>query len=197
MKDRLAKICRVVAWCFAVPGLLLVIGPFCGDILNPVIYDTHGEYRYDGTIRTLLLQADEVRELGYIAGLPLSLIGMAGLIVFYGRKSLRFAVLRSRPFTFAALADIALVHGFVLAFMAPFFLLPAGSHIRPMQLPVFLGFVALASLIVIEPISVVATIKEKPRFLGLAGLLGGITPAFFCLMLLYLAIKLNGLQVSD
>lgn len=179
------------------PGLLLVIAPFCGDILNPLIFDAQGSYRNNGIFRTLLLQADDVLHSGYVAGLLLLLIGVAGLVVLYGRKSIRFPAVRSRPFTFAALAAVALVHLFVLAFLAPFFFLPAGSHIRPMQLPVTLGLVALVSFLVIEPISLVATLKEKPRFLGIAGLLGGMTPSVFGLMLLYLAIQVNGLQVSD
>jgi len=197
MSDRSQKICRVIAWCAAISGLLLVIAPFCGDILNPIIFDAHGEYRSDGIVRALLLQADEVLHFGYVAGLPLLLIGIAGGIVLYGTRSTRFSLLRSHRFTFAALADVVLVHLFVLAFSAPFFLLPAGSHIRPMQWPVFLGLVALSSFVVVEPLSVVAAIREKPRFLGMVGVLGGVTPAFFGMVLLYLAIQFNGLQVSD
>ena len=197
MSERSQKVCRMIAWCVAIPGLFLVIAPFCGDILSPLIFDAHGSYRNKGIVRTLLLQADEVLRFGYVAGLPLLLIGVAGLVLLYGRKSIRFPIIRSRPFTFAALAAVALVHLFVLAFSAPFFFLPPGSPIRPMQLPAFLGLVALVSFLVIEPISIVATIKEKPRLLGMAALLGGITPSIFCLMLLYLAIQLNGLHVSD
>jgi hypothetical protein len=140
---------------------------------------------------------DDVQHFGYAAGLPLFLIGLAGLIVLYGRKTVRFPIVRSRPLTFAALSAVAMVHLFVFAFLAPFFFLPVGSSIRPMQLPAFLGLVALASFIVIEPISIVAMVKEKPRWLGMAGLLGGITPAFFGLILFFLAIQLNGLQVAD
>ena len=197
MSERSQKLCRVLAWCAAIPGLILVIAPFCGDILNPLIFDAHGEYRNEGTLRTVLLEADDLLHFGYAAGLPLLLMGVAGLVLLYGRKSIRFPIVRSRPFTFAALAAVGLVHLFVFASSAQFFLLPPGSHIRPMQWPVFLGLVALVSFLVIEPISLVATIKEKPRLLGMAGLLGGITPSFFGLILLYLAILLNGLHVSD
>jgi hypothetical protein len=157
----------------------------------------YGEYRTEGTLRTVLLQADHLLRFGYVAGLPLLLMGVEGLVLLYGRQSSRFPVIRSRPFTFAALAAVALVHLFVLGFLAPFFFLPPGSPIRPMQLPVLLGLVALVSFLVIEPISLVATVKEKPRLLGMAGLIGGITPSIFGLMLLYLAIQLNGLHVSD
>jgi hypothetical protein len=49
----------------------------------------------------------------------------------------------------------------------------------------------------VEPVSVIACIKEKPHFLGVIGMAGGITPLFFGVFILHLAAWVKGFQLAE
>jgi|SRR5579859_2406091 len=199
MSERAQKICRILAWGAAILGCILVTGMFWAGVLDPLIFDPKGEYRTDGIfpiLSPLLLQLSMTLQLGWFIGLPLLFTGVAGLVFLYGRKSSRFSAVRARPFTAVALVVVFLAHTIIFLISAQFFFVPAGSHIRPMGWAMFVAVVSFVSLLLVEPISIVATIKEKPRFLGIVGLVCGLTPFFFGSFILHFAAWVKGFELS-
>jgi hypothetical protein len=190
---------KIVAWSAAIFGCILVTGTFWADVLDPLIFDAKGEYRTGGIfpiLSPLLEQFNMALSFGWFKGLPFLFIGVAGLVFLYGRESVRFTVVRSRPFTSVALTVVLLAHAIIFAISAQFFFVPAGSAIRPMGWAMFVGIVSLVAFLLAEPISVVATIKERPRFLGIIGMVGGITPFFFSSFILHLAARIKGFELE-
>jgi len=199
MSERAQKVCKILAWGATILGCVLVTGAFWADIFDPLICDAKGEYRSDGIfpiLSPLILRLSMMLHFGWCKGLPLLFVGVAGLVFLYGRKSVRFTAVRSRPFTSVALAIVVLAHAIVFAISAQFFFVPAGSHIRPMGWAMFVGIVSFVSLLLVEPVSIVATIRERPRFLGILGLIGGITPFFFSSFILHFAVWVKGFELS-
>ena len=199
MSERTQKIGKILAWSATILGCILISGMFWADILDPWIFNAKGDYRTDGIFRVLsplLLRLNMTLALGWFKGLPLLFIGVAGLVFLYGRTSTRFSVMRSRPFTSVALSVVVLAHVVVFAISVQFFFVPAGSAIRPMAWAMFVGIVSFLSFLVAEPASIVATIREKPRFLGVAGMIGGISPFFFSSFILHLAAWVKGFELE-
>lgn len=199
MTDRAQKTFRLLAWIATILGCFLVTGTFWADILNPLIFDATGERRMDGIfpiLSPLLLQINVALHFGWSKGLPLLFVGAAGLAFSYARKSARFDAVRSRPFTSAALAVSLLAHVIVFAVSAQFFFVPAGSHIRPMGWAMFIAIVSFMCFVVVEPVSIIAIVKERPRALGIVGLVGGLTAFFFGSFLLHFAAWVKGFELS-
>lgn len=199
MSERAQKVWRILAWGATVIGCILATGTFWAGVFDPLIFDSTGDYRTDGIFPTLsprLLRLSMALHSGWDKGLPLLFVGVAALVFLYGRKSVRFAAVRSRPFTAVALAIVVLAHAIILAISAQFFFVPAGSHIRPMGWTMFVYIVSFVSLLLVVPLSIVATIRERPRFMGIVGLVGAITPFFFSLFILLFAAWAKGFELA-
>jgi hypothetical protein len=179
----------------AILGCAQVIEQCWPSILYPLRFDAKGEFRTGG-FSVILSPLLTLMDLGWFTGLPFLFVGVAGLVFLYGKRSTRFAVVRSRPLTSAALAVVVFAHAIVFAISAQFFFVPAGAHIRPMGWAMFVAAVSFVSLLLVVPVSIVATIRERPRSLGFVGLLGGITPFFFSSLILHLAAWLKGFELS-
>lgn len=200
MNARTEKAGKILAWSATIFGCMLITGIFWADILDPLIFNAQGENRTDGVFAILspvLLQLSMALHFGWFKGLPLLFIGVTALVILYGRTSTRLSMVRSRPFTSVALVAIVLAHAIAFAVSAQFFFVPAGSEIRPMGWAMFVGIVSFLSFLVAEPASIVATIKEKPRFLGIIGMIGGITPFFLSSFILHLAARIKGFELEQ
>lgn len=95
-----------------------------------------------------------------------------------------------------ALALAIAAHLLICLFSVQFFFVPAGSHIRPMGWAMFVGLVSVGAFIVVEPVSIISLFREKPRFLGVLGLVLGITPFPFSSLILHLAAMIRGFELS-
>lgn len=199
VSDSPSQLAKIVAWSVTILGCILITGTYWADVLDPLIFNAKGEYRTDGIFRVISPLLDQISmELyfGLFKGLPFLFIGVAGLVFLYGRTSARLSVMRSRPFASIALAVVVLTHVIVFGMSVQFFLVPAGSAIRPMGWAMFVGIVSFWSLLLAEPASIVAIIKEKPRFLGIIGMIGGIMPFFFSSFILHLAARIKGFELE-
>lgn len=196
--ERAQKSGKILAWGATILGCVLIAGGYLANFLNPLILGDHGD-RTDGIFRILsplTLLLNRVLLIAQSLGSPFFLfIGVAGLIFLYGRSA-RFGVIRSRPFTFAALTIVVLIHAGIFASSVQFFFVPAGAEIRPMGWGLVVGILSLVSLAVVEPVSIMATIKEKPRFLGIIGMIGGITPFLLSSFILHLAARIKGFELE-
>ena len=108
----------------------------------------------------------------------------------------RFPTLQSRGFGTAALAMAIAAHLLILLFSIQLFFVAAGSHIRPMGWAMFVGLVSVGAFILVEPISIISLFREKPRFLGLLGLVLGATQFPISVFLLHVAARINGFELS-
>jgi len=199
MSERAQKVCRILAWSATVLGCVLVTGTFWADVFDPLIFDAKGEYRTDGIfpiLSPLILRLSMTLHFGWFKGLPLLFLGVAGLVFLYGRKSVRFASVRSRPFTSVALVIVVLAHAIIFAISAQFFFVPAGSHIRPMGWAMFVGIVSCVTFLLAVPTSIVASIKERPRWLGIIGLVGAFTSFPLSSYILHLAARIKGFELE-
>jgi hypothetical protein len=135
MSSRSQKVCGFLAWSAVIIGLILVTGTFWADYLDPLIFNAEGDIRTGGIFSILspiLFQISIGLDFGWFEGLPIFFIGLAGLVFIYSRDSARFAVIHSRPFTTVALVLVVVAHAVVFAVSTQFFVVPAGSEIRPM-----------------------------------------------------------------
>jgi len=199
MSSRSLKVSRFLAWAATIMGVVLVTGCFWADVLDPWIFNAKGDYRTDGVFSILspiLLQVNMALGGGWFEGLPIFFIGLAGLVFIYSRDNSRFAVLRSRPFTTVALVLVVMAHAVIVAVSAQFFFVPAGSEIRPMGWAGFVFIVSGVSFLLIVPASIVAIIKERPRLLGIIGLIGAFTSFPLSSFILHLAARIKGFELE-
>jgi hypothetical protein len=193
------KVCRILAWGATILGLILVTGGLWAVSLDPLIFNSKGEYRTDGVFSLLspvLLQIDMVLNGGWFEGLPIFFIGLAGLVFIYSRDSARSAAFRSRPLTAVALVLVVVAHAIIIVVSLQFFFVPAGSAIRPMGWAAFVGIVSIVTFLLVEPIGIVAIIKERPRLLGVIGLVGGFTSFPLGSFILHLAARIKGFELE-
>jgi len=199
MSEHAERVWKNLAWGATVLGGILVSGTFWAGVFDPLIFDSTGESRTDGIfpiLSPLLFRLSMTLHFGWIKGLPLFFVGVGALVFLHGRKSVGLAVVRSRPFTAVALSIVVLSHAVIFAISAQFFFVPEGSHIRPMGWAMFVAIVSLMTFVLVAPVSIVATIREKPRFLGIVGLVGGFTPFFFSSFILNFAAWVKGFELS-
>ncbi len=201
MSERSPKFCRILIWVVFWVGLILVSPFFGARIPNAWMFNAPGDLRTDGIFGTLspfLLEIDGTwgSTLCFFAGIPLFSLGFAGLVAIHARTS-KFESVRSHPRTTVALVIAGLAHLAIFAAMLPLFFVPAGQGIRPMALAVLTFMVSLMAAVVVIPVSVTAMVKEKARWLGLLGIMGGIAPFFFSQLLMQIAMKVAGFYLED
>jgi hypothetical protein len=199
MSSRSLNVSRFLAWGATIIGVVLVTGCFWSDVLDHWIFNAKGDFRTDGIFSILspiFFQINGVLNGGWFEGLPLFFIGLAGLVFIYSRDSSRFAVLRSRPYSTVALVLVVMAHAVIVAVSAQFFFVPAGSQIRPMAWAMFVGIVSCVAFLLVVPVSIVATIKERPRLLGIIGLVGAFTSFPLSPFILHLAAWIKGFELE-
>jgi hypothetical protein len=200
MKGSFPKFVKLIAWSATAIGLVLVSGMFWSDLLNPFIFNAKGDYRTDGIFSTLspiLLSVSMSLHLGWLRGLPILFVCLAGLVFIYSRTSVKLTAFRSRPFTATALVLVVMAHAIVVAVSVPLFFVPAGERIRPMGLAAFVCLVSFTTFLLVVPVSIVACIKEKPRWLGIIGLIGACTTLPVSMFILRLAARIKGFELEE
>jgi hypothetical protein len=194
MKKR--KPIRVLSIVATLIGIFLISGMFWAGVLDPLIFNSAGEYRTDGAFRTLspvLLQARMRLSFGWFYGIPLFLLGLIGTIALQPQSDSKDSIFQRHRLGFAALGVAAIAHILVLASSIQFFFVPAGSHIRPMGWALMMFIIGAGTFVVAVPIGAIAIRKERPRYLGAIGLVLGLTPFWFSSFLLHFAAWLKGL----
>ncbi len=83
----------------------------------------------------------------------------------------------------------------VFAFSVQFFFVPEGSQIRPIGWAFTMFVIAAGTAVVVVPTASFAMKKERPRLLGVIGLILGFTPIWFSSFLLQLASSNKGFQL--
>jgi hypothetical protein len=199
MGDRRYNVLKPIAWTATLTGLVLFSGMFWADVLNPLVFNSAGAYRTDGMfplLSPILLRVNMALHLGWFYGLPFLFLGTGGLVFIYARTNPRFPALQSRGFGTVALVLAIAAHLLIFLFSVQFFFVPAGSQIRPMGWALFVGLVSAGVFIVVEPVSIISLFREKPRFLGVLGMVLGITPFPFSSFILHLAARIKGFELS-
>jgi hypothetical protein len=188
------RVLKRSSWGALLLGLLLCGMGFFRGVLDPFIFDSSGNFRRDGIFRDVspvLLEAKGMLSYSVLWALPCLLLGIWGLIFYYAHTSERFPGLGR-----VAVALGVLVHLLVLVVSLPFFFVPAGDHIRPMAWAALLGLVSVGSFVLIEPISIIAVVKEEPPSPGVFGLILGVTPFFLGWLILFFASLVKGFSLS-
>jgi hypothetical protein len=107
-------------------------------------------------------------------------------------NSARWQFFGSRSFSTASLVVVVAAHVLVFLFSIQFFFVPAGSEIRPMGWAGFMFLIAAVAFVLGLPLGIIATIREKPKFLGIIGIVMSFTASFFSTFLLHFAERLKG-----
>jgi hypothetical protein len=173
MNERQHKLLKPVCWIVVFVGLFLFSGMFWEKSLDPLIFDSSGEYRTDEVFKTispLLCRVAMQLTFGWFYGLPCLFLGAVGLIFVY-RSSERFP-----GFGPVAVSLALLSHLVILLFSVQFFFVPAGSSIRPMAWALLVFMISAGTFLVVEPISLIAIAREEPASVGIWGFILGITP---------------------
>jgi hypothetical protein len=133
---------------------------------------------------------------GWFEGIPLFLLGLAGFVFLYSRDSVKFTFASVRPFTVVAFVLILTALIMILASSIQFFFVPKGSSIRPMGWTLFVGVIDIFTFLIVESFSIIAIIKEKPRFLSVVSAICGILPFLFTSFILQFASKIKGFELE-
>jgi len=176
------------------------IGEWWADILDPLIFNQAGEYRTDGIFRSLssvFLQLNMFLHSGWVYGTPIFFAGITGIFLTQPTAPDYYGFIHHHRFGAAALGVALFAHILVFVFSFQFFFVPAGESIRPMGWAVFMFIIGFFTYIIVIPLGIIAIVKERPRFLGVIGLILGVTPFFFSSMILDFASKMKGFVLSD
>ncbi len=191
---------RILAVAATLAGIFLISGMFWADILDPLIYDNAGAYRTDGVFRALspiVLQLKRFLDFGWLYGIPLLLAGLMGTILTLPIQDWKGGMLQRHRLAFCAIGVGVAAHVLALAFSVQFFFVPAGSHIRPMAWAVMGFIITLCTFVVCVPVGIASILKEKPRFLGVIGMILGFTPFWFSSFILHFASWIKGFEISS
>ena len=103
---------------------------------------------------------------------------------------------RRRRFGFTACGVATLAHILVLVFSMPFFFVPEGSYIRPMGWTAMVFMIAVGTFVIAVPAGVIAIKKERPCFIGILGVVLGLTPFLLAGYMLHFASWFKGFHLS-
>lgn len=104
---------------------------------------------------------------------------------------------RESTFGTASLAIGVLANLLVLLFSSDFFFVRPGEAIRPMGWAVLMLFLAGATLVLSLPLSLISLVKEKRRLAGIIGLVLGVTPLPFAIILLRGLAAIIGFSLAE
>ena len=191
---------RAISIIACILGLLLISHMFWSDALDPLIFDDRGEYRTDGVFRTLaplLREFNGFLDFGsWCCGCPLLLASLAGVMWTLPGSPAASAFLRNHRAGLAAFSVPVIANGLVWVFSRHLFSLPVGASIRPMGWVGLMAVITAATFVIAVPLGIIAFVKERPRVLGLIGVMMGFTPYFFADFLLNYAAAMRGLSIS-
>jgi hypothetical protein len=187
---------RRIFFAVTILGVVLVTGDLWSQkVFFPMIFDSSGNYRSGGiffVVTPVLNFFDDLFGFGWFYGLPVLFGGLVGLAFTFPIDSARWQFFNSRPFSTASLVVTVSAHVLVFLFSIQFFFIPAGSEIRPMGWAGFMFLIAAFAFVIGLPLGIIAATREKPKFLGIIGIVMSFTASFFSTFLLHFAEHLKG-----
>ncbi|MCY2932000.1 MAG: hypothetical protein NTV86_21400 [Planctomycetota bacterium] len=172
------------------------------QLLGPFLFDETGNFRSDGIFKEL--SPAIMGFFGHLSSLyscvlPLAmfLAGLAGVIALRPAGEKPGDPGRSHRIGVTGIVVGGVANGLVLVFSSGLFFVHPGEHIRPMGWASLMFNLALVTLYVSLPISVVAIIREKPRYVGVISVVLGITPLPFAMILLHGLSAIIGFGLAE
>jgi hypothetical protein len=182
-------------------GILLVLSMFwiriSGINTLMVLTDYHPDSFFYMLLYPIVLGIACFTQSSLFFGVAFLLIGIIG--IFLTRPPLPDATgfFTLHRFGIMGIGIALIAHISIIVFSTHFLFVSPGAYIRPMGWAMMMALIAGGTFFVVVPLSIIAIIKERPRFLGIIGLILGITPFWFSAMLLNFMSWVIGFNLSD